>query len=39
LKSFEATGISPPNAEAILKRFNNTTSEQDRDPENQKEGD
>jgi hypothetical protein len=39
LKSFEATGISPPNAEAILKRFNNTTSEQDRDPENQEEGD
>jgi hypothetical protein len=34
LKSFEATGISPPNAEVILKRFNDTTSEQDRDLEN-----
>ncbi len=39
LKSSEATGISPPNAEAILKRFNDTTSEQDRDPENQEEED
>jgi hypothetical protein len=28
---------NPPNAEVILKRFNNTTSEQDGDPENQEE--
>jgi hypothetical protein len=27
LKAFEATGVVPPNADAILKRFKNTTSD------------
>jgi hypothetical protein len=27
LKSFEATGVVPPNADAVLKRFKNTTSD------------
>jgi hypothetical protein len=30
MKSFQATGVWPIDAEAVLKRFNNTTSEQDK---------
>jgi hypothetical protein len=33
LKAFKATGISPANAEVILKRFTLTPSRQDEDPE------
>ncbi|KAI0568627.1 hypothetical protein TUN199_11800, partial [Pyrenophora tritici-repentis] len=33
LKSFEATGVVPPNADAVLKRFRNTTSDGDKGPE------
>ena len=29
LKSFQATGVWPMDAEVVLKRFNTTTSEQD----------
>jgi hypothetical protein len=36
LKSFKATGIMPIDAEVILKRFNNYTTQQDRDAETSK---
>jgi hypothetical protein len=39
LKSFQATGVWPMDAEVILQRFNATTSEQDEDPELQEVGD
>jgi hypothetical protein len=39
LKAFEATGISPANAEVILKRFTSTPSGQDGDPEFAQHGD
>jgi hypothetical protein len=39
LSSFKATGIAPPNAKVILKRFKTTTSEQDRGLEIEEEGD
>jgi hypothetical protein len=32
LKAFEATGVVPPNADAVLKRFKNTTLDEDKDP-------
>ena len=39
LKSFQATGVWPMDAEVILKRFNATTLEQDEDLELQQVGD
>jgi hypothetical protein len=39
LKAFEVTGISPANAEVILKRFTSTPSGQDEDPEFAQHGD
>jgi hypothetical protein len=39
LKSFQATGVWPMDAEVILKRFNPSTLEQDEDPELQEVGD
>jgi hypothetical protein len=39
LKSFEATGVWPMDAEVILKRFNTTTSGQDEDTELRELGD
>ena len=38
LKSFEATGVVPPNADAVLKRFRNTTSDGDKGPESEPKG-
>jgi hypothetical protein len=38
-KSFEATGVWPMDAEVILKRFNTTTLDQDKDKELQELGD
>jgi hypothetical protein len=39
LKSFQATGVWPMDAEVILKRFNTTTSDQDEDTELRELGD
>jgi hypothetical protein len=39
LKTFEATGVWPMDAEVILKRFNTTTVDEDEDTELRKLGD
>jgi len=39
LKSFQATGIWPMDADVILQRFNNRTSEQDKDSKLRQHGD
>jgi hypothetical protein len=39
LKSFQATGVWPMDADAVLKRFNNHPQQQDEDSENGEHGD
>ena len=39
VKSFQATGVWPMDADVVLKRFNNTTSTEDEDSELGQHGD
>ncbi|EDU51060.1 hypothetical protein PtrSN002B_011237 [Pyrenophora tritici-repentis] len=39
LKAFEATGVAPPSADAVLRRFKTTTPQQDEDLDIEEHGD